>query len=443
MTAVYDVTRYIHDHPGGADVLLEALGQDASEAFDSAGHSEDANEIMVAYHVGSLKGGGVNRKSAPRPALVTRSPPSKSSREPLMSGSRAFGVAAIGIGAAATTYIYIRSRHLPMTTRQDFELMLGWIKWERAPHQSFGFVKGMVFSSSVFGAASSMLARRLSKMLNMSEGFQRYPAHKSIPQTLVKPEPLLQRGWLDPSTFHALPLVKKDEVTSNVYFLQFALPTSQTILGLPTGQHVAIKAVVNGQSVQRSYTPISNNSDQGVINLIIRSYPDGLLTGGYLAKLEVGDEVLFRGPKGAMRYERGLCKKIGMLAGGTGITPMYQLIRAICEDDRDTTEISLIYANRSEQDILLRGELETFARRYPQNLKIYYLLDQAPAGWKHGTGYVTQALMAERFPSPGPDSKIMLCGPPGMVNAAKKSLAVLGFEQPKATTKMTDQIFCF
>jgi NAD(P)H-flavin reductase len=79
-----------------------------------------------------------------------------------------------------------------------------------------------------------------------------------------------------------------------------------------------------------------------------------------------------------MRYKKGLCKKIGMIAGGTGITPMYQLIRAICEDDTDTTEISLIYANRAEEDILLKHELETFAAAYPQNLKIWYMLDTPP-----------------------------------------------------------------
>ncbi|MDE9440018.1 hypothetical protein EWS82_13140, partial [Staphylococcus xylosus] len=109
-----------------------------------------------------------------------------------------------------------------------------------------------------------------------------------------------------------------------------------------------IKAAIDGADVSRSYTPVSNNTDLGRLELVIKCYPDGLLTGKYLANLKVGDKVLFRGPKGAMRYKRGLCKKIGMIAGGTGITPMYQLIRAICEDDKDTTEVSLILANRTE-----------------------------------------------------------------------------------------------
>jgi cytochrome-b5 reductase len=54
-----------------------------------------------------------------------------------------------------------------------------------------------------------------------------------------------------------------------------------------------------------------------------------------------------------------------MLAGGTGITPMYQVVRAICEDPEDETQVSLVYANREEGDILLREELEALAERYP------------------------------------------------------------------------------
>lgn len=122
---------------------------------------------------------------------------------------------------------------------------------------------------------------------------------------------------------------------------------------------------------------------------------------------------------------------------------MFQVIRAICEHDRDTTEVSLLYANRSEQDILLRDQLDTFARRYPKNFKVYYLLDQPPKDWKFGSGYVTKELMQERLPAATANSKVFLCGPPGMVNASKKSLVDLGFQQPGASAKVTDQVFSF
>ncbi|WVZ60576.1 hypothetical protein U9M48_010579 [Paspalum notatum var. saurae] len=51
---IYDVTKYLEDHPGGADVLLEATGKDATEEFEDAGHSKSAKEQMQDYFIGEL-----------------------------------------------------------------------------------------------------------------------------------------------------------------------------------------------------------------------------------------------------------------------------------------------------------------------------------------------------------------------------------------------------
>ncbi|KAL2126981.1 hypothetical protein VTI74DRAFT_11531 [Chaetomium olivicolor] len=449
---VYDITQYISDHPGGADVLLDTMGTDATEAFDNAGHSEDATEIMATYCIGKLKGGAAQKPKAKPVRLALRptqqeqnsdqSSSSKSSSAPVLL----LGTAVTALGAWGTYLATRRGDAIWAISLPSFHFRVSdWLRFGAGAHpknSGSGFAEGFLAATAISSVVGVVAAKTLANFLKVESGFTKYPAHlklaKPVPQEL-----LLQRGWLDPVTYHALPLAKKELIAPNVYRLVFTLPTPLTVLGLPIGQHVAIKATVNGQAVTRSYTPVSNNSDLGVLELVIKAYPDGLLTGGYLAKLDVGDEVLFRGPKGAMRYRRGLCRKIGMLAGGTGITPMYQLIRAICEDDRDLTEVSLIYANRTEEDILLRAELEAFARKYPRNLKIYYMLDNPPAEWAYGRGYVTQDIMAQRFPAPSEDSKVMLCGPPGMVNAAKKALVNLGFKQPGASSRMSDQIFCF
>ncbi|KAG8407754.1 hypothetical protein J3459_018385 [Metarhizium acridum] len=52
---VLDVTKYVRDHPGGADVLLDVAGNDATVAYDEVGHSEDADELLKAYVVGTAK----------------------------------------------------------------------------------------------------------------------------------------------------------------------------------------------------------------------------------------------------------------------------------------------------------------------------------------------------------------------------------------------------
>ncbi|KAL8352604.1 hypothetical protein RB601_002766 [Gaeumannomyces tritici] len=448
---VYDVTKYVQDHPGGADVLIEAAGQDASEAFDSAGHSEDASEIMASFRVGKLKG-GASRKPGPKQVRVAvRTPtesPSSGSARGMSLGSKAVVATAAAAGVVAIAQAI---RVAPALDEVSIVASLGrsllpWLAFPSSPSPRQGggpgFLGGFALASAILTIAGGLAVRKASQIIHFEGGLGRYPPRIKA-STAAKPDLLLQRGWLDPTTHHTLPLTAKELLAPGVYRFVFSLPTETTVLGLPIGQHVSIRGVVDGQAVARSYTPTSNNSDRGTLELVVRCYPDGLLTGRYLANLEVGDEVQFRGPKGAMRYRRGLARRVGMLAGGTGITPMYQLIRAICEDPWDTTQVSLVYANRTEADILLRDELEAFARRYPKNLRLHYLLDRPPADWAYGSGYVTRDVLAERMPSPAPDAKVMLCGPPGMVNAAKKLLVELGFEKPGASSKMTDQVFCF
>ena len=65
------------------------------------------------------------------------------------------------------------------------------------------------------------------------------------------------------------------------------------------------------------------------LNLLldIQTYEKGNIS-RYLSLLKVGDKVRIRGPKGQFKYHASLTREIGMIAGGTGITPMLQIIRA-------------------------------------------------------------------------------------------------------------------
>lgn len=399
---------------------------------------------MATYLIGTLK--GARKFERPKAVRVIPKIPDQPATEKTSTARNvAIAIGSTG-GVALIVLLHVRGGiSFPDFRAHISKLVPCWLPTARIPKPSFaqgGFSKGFISASGIFTTIGALIGSKLSSLTQIQSGFTRYPSRRKS-RPMAKADPHLVKGFLNPKEYQELPLEAKEKLSSNVYRFSFKLPRPQDVIGLPIGQHVAIKATIDGQSVSRSYTPTSNNMDIGILELVIKCYPDGLLTGKYLANLKVGDKVLFRGPKGAMKYTKDLCGHIGMIAGGTGITPMYQLIRAICENDTDTTHISLIYANRSEEDILLRDELETFARKYPQNLKVWYMLDHPPKDWKYGKGYVTPQIMADRLPSPSPETKVMLCGPPGMVNASKKALCSLGFESPGAVPRMTDQIFCF
>lgn len=247
---------------------------------------------------------------------------------------------------------------------------------------------------------------------------------------------------LDRQNWLKLTLRDKIRISPNVYQFIFNLPNLKQPLGLPTGQHVAIRAQVGGKSVCRSYTPISDNRDLGHVDLLVKVYPTGIMT-NYLDGLKKGDHVEFRGPKGAMRYTSKYSANIGMIAGGTGITPMYQIIRAICSNPSDESHVSLVYANNSESDILLRKEIDYLVSQFPQKLQVHYILLNPPSGWSGSVGYITEDVIKKNIEGPSKTSRVLLCGPPPMLTAVKKILSALQYPNPRPVSQIDDEIFIF
>ncbi|GBF94750.1 NADH-cytochrome b5 reductase [Raphidocelis subcapitata] len=112
-------------------------------------------------------------------------------------------------------------------------------------------------------------------------------------------------------------------------------------------------------------------------------------------------------------------KRISLIAGGTGITPCWQVIRAVCSDPEDDTQVALIYANQTVDDILLRPELEALAAARPSNFRLWYTCDRGlPEDWAHGTGHINLEMISDHLLAPGPESIVAMCGPPGMIKFA-------------------------
>lgn len=261
---------------------------------------------------------------------------------------------------------------------------------------------------------------------------------------------------VDPQVKYPFELVFKDELTHDTRLMRFALPSEQHILGLPLGQHIYLSTRINGELVVRPYTPTSSDNDKGYFDLVLKIYkagvhpkfPDGGKLTKFLDAMKPGDTIDVRGPSGRLTYKQnGLfeiradkktpptikkVKKIGMIAGGTGITPMYQLIKDICTNsEKDKTHMSLIFANQSEDDILLREELEEFKKNYPDQLDIWFTIDKSvKPDWQYDIGFVNEEMLAKHMPAPGDDTLILMCGPPPMIKfACVPNLEKLGFTE--------------
>uniref|UniRef100_A0A0A0LF54 NADH-cytochrome b5 reductase n=1 Tax=Cucumis sativus TaxID=3659 RepID=A0A0A0LF54_CUCSA len=177
----------------------------------------------------------------------------------------------------------------------------------------------------------------------------------------------------------------------------------------PIGQDDEGKA----KYVVRPYTPISDPDAKGYFDLLIKVYPQGKMS-QHFATLKPGDVLEVKGPIEKLKYSPNMKKHIGMIAGGTGITPMLQVIDAIVKNPDDNTQVSLLYGNVSPDDILLKQKLDILASSHP-NIKVFYTVDKPTKNWKGGKGYVSKDMVIKGLPPPGDDALILVCGPPGMM----------------------------
>nr|CAD1828979.1 unnamed protein product [Ananas comosus var. bracteatus] len=235
------------------------------------------------------------------------------------------------------------------------------------------------------------------------------------------------KGCLDPENFKNFKLVERKQLSHNVAKFRFALPTPASVLGLPIGQHISCRGRDNlGEEVIKPYTPTTLDSDVGYFELVIKMYPQGRMS-HHFREMRVGDYLSVKGPKGRFKYQPGQVRAFGMLAGGSGITPMFQVTRAILENPKDQTKVHLIYANVTYDDILLKEELDALASNYPKQFKVSYVLNQPPEGWNGGVGFVSKEMIQTHCPAPAPDIQILRCGPPPMNKAMGAHLDDLGY----------------
>lgn len=272
-----------------------------------------------------------------------------------------------------------------------------------------------------------------------------------------------QASFLQDKSRREVELGEKIALSHDTRLFRFLLPAGSMRLGLPVGKHLKVFApntsgVVDGEwngrpdadheksEIERKYTPTSSTDSEGFFDLVIKVYkggelerfPDGGKMSQYLDSLAVGDKLQVSGPYGLHEYRGGGVFKtmkheheyhrIGMIAGGTGITPMLQIIAAVLQTPNDLTELSLLYANKTESDILVREMLEALAKSHPDRFELHYTLDNPPDEWSYSKGFVNAEMIAKHLPPADEKTLILMCGPPPMIKfACRPALEKLGY----------------
>ena len=132
------------------------------------------------------------------------------------------------------------------------------------------------------------------------------------------------------------------------------------------GSHAMVR-LEDGKGGTKPYTPYERTgaSATGSFELVVKADPRGALS-PRLATLQPGDALLLRGPiAGATRLRPGV-RAISFVAGGTGVTPMLQIIYSLVRSmHADMPRLTLMCFNRQQEDILVADELAELSDTYP------------------------------------------------------------------------------
>lgn len=150
---------------------------------------------------------------------------------------------------------------------------------------------------------------------------------------------------------------------------------------------------------------------------MIKKYEGGPMS-THLHDMNPGQRLEIKGPIPKYPISENQHDHIALIAGGTGIAPMHQVCRAIFQNPNEKTKVTLVFANVTEEDILLKRDFEELENTYPRRFRAFYTLDTPPEGWMQGSGHISKELLKTVLPEPKePNIKVMVCGPPGMYKA--------------------------
>lgn len=209
--------------------------------------------------------------------------------------------------------------------------------------------------------------------------------------------------------------------THDVRTFRFVMPNGGPLPFEHTqGQYLNLMLTIGGKRVNRSYTISSSPTRSDYVEISVKRAQNGYGSHHMHDTVKEGDRIKISAPAGKFVFAGHEAKRIVMLAGGVGITPMMSIVRALT-DRCWQGDLYLLFAVRKRNDIIFESELAYLEKRFP-NLHVHITLSDDPdSAWDGKRGRITR----EMIESVVPDLKhgpIMMCGPDPMMKAMRKLL---------------------
>lgn len=212
--------------------------------------------------------------------------------------------------------------------------------------------------------------------------------------------------------FSVVDVVQETHDTWSLYF-------TDEHLDYKPGQFMIIRLARNGKVSEPHPFTISSSPTRNRLSISVKSVGDFTST---IGDTKVSDVAYIDAPYGIFSFLNHDAHDLIFIAGGIGITPFISMLRYIYDKKLDK-DVILIWANKTENDIAFRDELEKMANEMP-SLKVIHVMSKQD-DWSGEKGYV-DAEKIKHYVRNLQNSQFFICGPPQMMILVKKALRNLG-----------------
>ncbi|WP_034061580.1 2Fe-2S iron-sulfur cluster-binding protein [Lacinutrix jangbogonensis] len=230
--------------------------------------------------------------------------------------------------------------------------------------------------------------------------------------------------------FYKLKIKDIYKETEDTSVVSFEIPENlQDVFKYAQGQHLTLKADIEGEDVRRSYSLCSSPIDKEW-KVAVKLIPEGKFSTYINERLKAGDVLEAMAPSGnfGVPVEPKASKNYLFFAAGSGITPMLSMIKTHLTKEPNAT-CKLFYVNKTAKSIIFKEELEQMRNAFFGRLEIYYFLTKERRDIELFNGRFDDdkmKVLTKTFIDIPDTSEVFLCGPEKMVNYVSEYLVNRG-----------------
>lgn len=242
------------------------------------------------------------------------------------------------------------------------------------------------------------------------------------------------------SHFHSLSIDRVQPDTRDAIIVSLHLPDElRSIFAYRQGQHLTLRAMIDGEDVRRSYSLCSAVQDE-CLQIAIKKVSGGLFSGWAHANLKAGMTLDVMPPMGNFQVplQPEQSRHYLAFAAGSGITPIYSIIKTSLLAEPHS-RVTLVYGNRASSTVMLREALADLKDRFLDRLSIVHVMSREKQDIDLFNGRIDAEkcrALAEQWIAIDDVDVAFLCGPESMTLQVSEALQALGMVKEQIKTEL-------